>query len=101
VREDDGARRLAVSLRAGGEEQRLVEASASSDGAIELVLEVDAFAVTCSVRAVGGGLEQIGAADVAALSPDVAGGFLGVWAGVLAVGDGSIRVDALEVSALD
>ena len=38
---------------------------------------------------------------VPALSPDVAGGFLGVWAGVLAVGDGSIRVDALEVSALD
>ncbi len=101
VREDDGARRLAVSLRAGGEEQRLVEASAPALGPIELALEVDGFAVTCSVRAVGGGLEQIGAADVAALSPDIAGGFLGVWAGVLAVGDGSIRVDALEVSALD
>jgi alpha-N-arabinofuranosidase len=101
VREDAGARRVRVSLRAGGDERRVAEASAPPAGPVELVLEVDGFTVSCTAGAADGRPEPIGAADVAALSPDVAGGFLGVWAGVLAVGDGSVRVDVLEVIALD
>ncbi|MBM7503941.1 family 43 glycosylhydrolase [Agromyces aurantiacus] len=101
---EDGAdaRRIVTTVRSADGATRAIETAAPGDGGVvELRIEVDGFTATGTAR-VGDAPEiAIGTAEVWALGPDAAGGFLGVWAGALAVGDGVIRIDELEVRPLD
>lgn len=68
----------------------------------ELVLELDGFSAELSVLA-GGESTAIAMADLTPLSPDVTGGFVGAWIGMLAVGDGTGHADfdSFELSVND
>jgi alpha-N-arabinofuranosidase len=94
VRSDHSRGRVVeASLTTGGERRTLGEASVAADGPLELELALDGFDAELSVRGPGGDLTRVALANTAPLASEVAGGFLGVWIGVVAVGAGVGHAD--------
>ncbi|MGX5695543.1 beta-xylosidase family glycoside hydrolase [Agromyces soli] len=56
-------------------------------GRVELALELDGFACRAHVVDAAGRRHALGPVDVRRLSPSRAGGFVGVWAGMAALGE--------------
>ncbi|MDQ0894114.1 hypothetical protein [Agromyces ramosus] len=88
-----GGRVVAASLTTGGVRRTLGEASVAPNGPLELELELDGFAVQATVRGLGGDPTRVALADAAPLASELAGGFLGVWVGLVAVGRGVGHAD--------
>lgn len=87
-------RRVETTLTVGGEPRVIGAASVAPEGPVELAMRFDGFRVELEARAgANGSWSPVAVADVAPLSPDVAGGFVGAWIGMLAVGDGTGHAD--------
>jgi xylan 1,4-beta-xylosidase len=97
VRADGAGGRVAeATLTVGGAPRVLGAASVPPAGPVELAMDVDGLRVRLETRGEGEGKGEwttVATADVTPLSPDVAGGFVGAWIGMLAVGDGSGHAD--------
>lgn len=64
-------------------------------GPVDLRLELDGFACSAGVTDAAGRRHAFGPVDVRGLSPSRAGGFVGVWAGIAAIGEpGSAEASA-------
>lgn len=93
---DERARERIVeaALTVGGERRVLGTASVALTGPVELAMEFDGFRVELQARDdAHGAWTPVATADVSPLSPDVAGGFVGAWIGMIAVGDGAGHAD--------
>jgi xylan 1,4-beta-xylosidase len=94
VRSDHANGRVVeASLTTGGRRRTLGEASVTPDGPLELELTLDGFEAELSVRGPSGEPTRVALADTSPLASEVAGGFLGVWVGVVAVGAGVGHAD--------
>lgn len=84
--------------------EEVVGSAEVAAGPVELALSIDGLTGMARARHAGG-TADVGHVDLRPLSSTQAGGFLGVWAGVYAAGDGGpgahVDVDALRIEYPD
>jgi alpha-N-arabinofuranosidase len=92
--EDAGTAHVEATLTVDGETHALGATSVPAGLPVELALQLDGFRAVLEARTdANGPWSRVAVTDVTPLSPDAAGGFVGAWIGMLAVGDGTGHAD--------
>ena len=92
--EGAGTAHVEATLTVGGETHALGATSVPAGLPVELALQLDGFRAELEARTdANGPWSPVAVTDVTPLSPDAAGGFVGAWIGMLAVGDGTGHAD--------